>query len=390
MAPEPIDTIPEDDQAAPATIDRNSSRRGDRQSLFGTGSSIVPEPPAPAESEKDDNVPNPVESTVQDIGAESIPTVDEPIVEFRVCAGNLMSASPWFNRVLTKDGWMESNTSADDRLFHVSAEDWDEEAFFILMNVFHLRNHSIPRKITLEMLAKIAILVDYYECSESVDMFIDIWVADLRKTSPVPTTYCRDLILWMWISWNFKLSDLFREVTTVAIQKAVEPVRNLGLPIPAWVTHEIDLRRHRVIDSIRAGLNAQLATYRSARYICPVNTSYSFQCGSMLFGALTKQMDSAQLSSLRPTNTFLGLSFDALCFEVRLIKSSLWWHDHYHQHDCNVSTAVNSIVDSAVAGVSGLGLRKELASWQSLMRQIHWGSVAPTHDISTRNKIASQ
>lgn len=161
---------------------------------------------------------------------------EEVEIRFRVCAGNLMSASPWFNRVLEKDGWLESSCNPADKCFHLPAEDWDEEAFVILMNVFHLRNNKVPRTLTLETLAKFAVLADYYECGESVDLFVDMWAADLRIKLPIPTTYCRDLILWIWISWAFKLSDLFKQATAVAITKSAEPVRNLGLPIPAWVT----------------------------------------------------------------------------------------------------------------------------------------------------------
>jgi hypothetical protein len=59
-------------------------------------------------------------------------------------------------------------------MFHISAEDWDEDAFAILMNVFHLRNYRVPCSITLEMLAKIAVLADYYKCEESIQLFINV------------------------------------------------------------------------------------------------------------------------------------------------------------------------------------------------------------------------
>lgn len=104
------------------------------------------------------------------------------------------------------------------------------------MNVFHLRNNKVPRTLTLETLAKFAVLADYYECGESVDQFVNMWAADLRIKIPIPTTYCRDIIFWIWISWAFKLSDLFKQATAVAITKSAEPVRNLGFPIPAWIT----------------------------------------------------------------------------------------------------------------------------------------------------------
>jgi hypothetical protein len=109
-----------------------------------------------------------------------------------------------------------------------------------------------------------------------------------------------------------------------------------------------------------SGLYKQLDLYRSATYSCPISTSYSFQCGCMLLGTLTKEMDSANLLSPRPNIPFFGQSFDAICDKVRLMKSKTWFHSSYNQHECNASTAVNSIVDLAVAGMEGLGLRESL------------------------------
>jgi hypothetical protein len=77
-----------------------------------------------------------------------------------------MLASPWFSRALKKEGWSESDQNEKDGLIHISASDWDAEAFLILLNVLHLRNRSVPDKVSLDMLAKIAVLVDYYECDE--------------------------------------------------------------------------------------------------------------------------------------------------------------------------------------------------------------------------------
>jgi hypothetical protein len=167
--------------------------------------------------------------------ADPVPSEEEGI-HFHVCSGNLMSASPWFNRVLKKDGWMESNRNDKDRRFRISAEDWDEGAFLILMNIFHLRNRDVPRTVSLEMLAKIAILVDYYNCGEAIELFSAMWIADLRGQVPIPTIYDRTLVLWIWISWVFKRVDLFKQSTCIAIEQCTESMQTLGLPIPSWIT----------------------------------------------------------------------------------------------------------------------------------------------------------
>jgi hypothetical protein len=241
-----VETSPADNGGSSSTaIVPKESSKGIEQSVFGSEPSgikqtvAVPDMVVAGENRNSNDLSSAIMFDTRE--TEAVPkTTTEPKEEegirFHVCAGNLMSASPWFNRALKRNGWMESNWNPEDRWFHISAQDWDEEAFVILMNVFHLRNHKVPRAITLEMLAKFAVLADYYECGESVDLMVDIWVADLRVKTPVPTTYCRDLILWMWISWTFKLSDLFKEATAVVTQQSPEPVRNLGLPIPAWMT----------------------------------------------------------------------------------------------------------------------------------------------------------
>lgn len=248
----PVEKLPADNGGSSSTaILFKDSLKGMEQSIFEAGQSgtkqtvAIPEMVEPGESRNSDDLSSAVTIDTHETEAAPNTTIEpkeEEGIRFQVCAGNLMSASPWFNHALKKNGWMESSWNPEDRWFHISAQDWDEEAFVIMMNVFYLRNHKVPRAITLELLAKFAVLADYYECGESVDLIVDIWVADLRVKTPVPATYCRDLILWMWISWTFKLSDLFKEVTAVVIQQSTEPVRNLGLPIPAWITgmHYLD------------------------------------------------------------------------------------------------------------------------------------------------------
>jgi hypothetical protein len=121
--------------------------------------------------------------------------------------------------------------------------------------------------------------------------------------------------------------------------------------------------------TIISGLADQLDWYRSATYTRPANSEYSFQCGCMLFGALTKQMDPSDLIK-RPR---FKQTLDAICAKVRSIESPTWYHGTYNyhhssyygssndRHSCNISTDVNSIVDSAVARVAGLSLTEKSA-----------------------------
>lgn len=121
--------------------------------------------------------------------------------------------------------------------------------------------------------------------------------------------------------------------------------------------------------AIVSGLADQLEWYRSATYTCPADSEHSFQCGCMLFGALTKQMD---LLDLIKTPRFKQ-SLNALCVKVHSIESPAWYHGTYNhhrsynygssndRHTCNISTDVKSIVESAVARVAGLSLTEKPA-----------------------------
>jgi hypothetical protein len=110
---------------------------------------------------------------------------------------------------------------------------------------------------------------------------------------------------------------------------------------------EINIRRHRAIDSIVSRVYEQLETYRSAKYSCPISTTSSLQCVCMLLGALTKEMDSANFIDPRPSAPFFGQSFGTICDKVFLMKSERWCHNNYDWHSCNASTAMKDIVASA-------------------------------------------
>ncbi|KAH8764896.1 hypothetical protein F5883DRAFT_604994 [Diaporthe sp. PMI_573] len=122
---------------------------------------------------------------------------------------HLISASPYFRRMLT--GPWKENASRADRLYKVTASDWSEDAFKLLMDIVHGNSQNVPRSINLELLAKIAVMVDYYKCYDVVKFYSDTWIEGLGNAMKV-TNYSRDLRL--------------------AIRQIQEPLRSLGLPFP--------------------------------------------------------------------------------------------------------------------------------------------------------------
>ena len=152
------------------------------------------------------------------------------VVVYHVSSQHLITASPKFRTELTS--WSESR-KGEDGFYHIHTDDWDPHALEILLNVVHLRFRQVPRSLALELLAEVAMLVDYYRCWEAFDLIADVWITNIRKTDPVPKAYGRDLMLWMIISWVFKLEAEFSLCTLRALRQSDEPtLRDLELGIP--------------------------------------------------------------------------------------------------------------------------------------------------------------
>jgi hypothetical protein len=154
----------------------------------------------------------------------------EPIlVEMRVSSRHLMLASPYYKRMLNGD-WKECNVLQSHGCLRMECSDWDIGAVQILMDIIHGQTLKVPKVISLEMLAKIAVLVDYYQCLGVVHFFSSTWIEKLQPT--LPLVYSRDLILWIWVSWIFQHSEMLWKATGVAVDNSTGPIQTMGLPIP--------------------------------------------------------------------------------------------------------------------------------------------------------------
>ena len=83
-----------------------------------------------------------------------------------------------FQKALT-EGWKEGFYLIEKGAVENTISGWDLDAFLILMNIFHCRPQILPREISLELLAKVAILADYYQCQTIVHYFADRWIKSL-------------------------------------------------------------------------------------------------------------------------------------------------------------------------------------------------------------------
>ncbi|KAH8730304.1 hypothetical protein GQ44DRAFT_701142 [Phaeosphaeriaceae sp. PMI808] len=270
--------------------------------------------------------------------------IDEEICYY-VSSRHLTLASPKFERMLAGGRWKEGVRHETDGLYHIDAEDWDKEALLLLLEVLHHRNRRVPRRVSLEMLAKIAVLIDYYNCAEALEAFTEQWIEHLKVDSPVPSHFCRDLMLWMCIAWVLRLPHEFVQATTVAVRRDSDNLSTLGLPVNICVDRIEQIRRE-AIGTIFSQLQDLLQEYRSPQYFCP--SGGSFECGSIHYGALTKELELHGLLPV-PVAPFTGLSTPGLCIKLQQIRSPMWWsHPRKgRQHPCSLSGRVMAITDTA-------------------------------------------
>ncbi|KAK5656644.1 hypothetical protein OQA88_4624 [Cercophora sp. LCS_1] len=153
-------------------------------------------------------------------------------VKFLASSHHLKLASPVFKAALTGN-WQEGTVTKGGRR-QIETSDWDVEALRITLSILHGRTLGISHTLTLEMLCKIAVLVDYYQCHEAFGFCSSVWIEHLRGS--VAKIYGRDLILWLCVSWVFRDSGIFEAATGAAIEQSAEEIRTLELPIPEWVT----------------------------------------------------------------------------------------------------------------------------------------------------------
>ncbi|EMD86664.1 hypothetical protein COCC4DRAFT_143682 [Bipolaris maydis ATCC 48331] len=293
-------------------------------------------------------------------------------IHYLVSSRHLMLASPWFRRTLTREEFVESLKNPSDGRYHIQANDWDEEALLILLNIFHVRTRQVPATVSLEMLAKIAVLVDYYELenAEAIERDTQNWIASVRRNVAIPSSYCRNLMLWICISRVFCMSEEFEKATAVAIKESKGWIQALDLPIHQGITSSIDRSRCNALEHVISELHRLLGVYRDFNYSCPHNPSYSFQCGAFLFGALMKYMERWGCLSPRPENPFMGISLNEICNRSGMAKNTKWWvksdcYDYYrrHEHDraevhlCSLNAKIDEVVQATMAKVRGLKLQ---------------------------------
>ncbi|KAJ5585246.1 uncharacterized protein N7459_005046 [Penicillium hispanicum] len=359
---------------------RKEKKRKSRTILTALESTLPNEEPIPAESAATE-YPVEEEPTTEEAAEEPAPEAsvaaeypaDKPaykkaategnFAELEVCscfriqvsAKHLMFSSPVFKRILA-GGWKESITYFQKGSVEVTAESWDIEALMILLKAIHGQFYHIPKKLSLEMLAKVAVIADYYDCKEALHFLKDMWITNTEED--IPTTASRDLILWLWIAWFFQLPSEFKSTTSIAMSQSDDWIDMLGLPVPDNVIGSMNECREKAINDLIVLLyDTRDAFLRGSRGCC-------FECRSIMYGGLTLQMQSNNLLLPKPKAPFPNLNYNHLVRTVMKFTSPRWYntlrfsiYEPHDLHNCSDASFKSMFVKLADC-VEGLELEQ--------------------------------
>ncbi|KAG6255222.1 hypothetical protein E4U23_004671 [Claviceps purpurea] len=340
---------------------KNKTRR---RKLFGLDFMSDTEDGCSDDENAHDATPEPIAPTIEsnvpnDGGEAHGENSEHKMVPFRLSSRHLALASPLFKAMLkmsrkeSAPSSDPSNGSAKTRAplqndpdcqvrYELAATEWDAEDYLIVMNIVHGHNRQLPVSVDLETLGRICVIVNHYHLQEVVHVVISLWIFQL--CGKLPTTYGRDCVTWIFVSWVVSFTKVFEEMTKLAIKTSEGGLGTIYLPFPPMLLTSLEQKRDRFIDEVFNILGNLCKDLWKGRRGC------GFECTSMLLGSLMKLMDENEL--------YGACSAEQAKSAVLSLKSGMWNsyspHNSGSSHVCNVHTLLQPDIERLWDGLDGL------------------------------------
>lgn len=158
-----------------------------------------------------------------------VPAQPEPEFHYQVSSTLLKNASRYFRHALS-GRFSESTIDPSDGKYHIQAEGFHPMAMEHVLDILHVQSRRIPQKVNLELLAHIAVLVDYYHLEDAVSFHTDIWTKYTARKK-MPEHYCRDLVLRTFVARMFGDKKNLRRGAELVLRHSMTPIPDLGIPL---------------------------------------------------------------------------------------------------------------------------------------------------------------
>ncbi|KAE8327617.1 hypothetical protein BDV39DRAFT_175370 [Aspergillus sergii] len=279
-------------------------------------------------------------------------------LQIRASSKHLILACPQFERSL-QDGFQEGTALKATGRLEFPVQDWEAIPFLILMLIIHHRSRMVPRQLSLDRIVEMARLVDYYECYEAVEPFVDSWLISQQLKSLSSKYWIPGSVgsaeKWIFISWVFNEAKPFKDASIYLESKSTAMVSFNRLPVPCSIQDAINSSRRALISGIIESMQNIFSKLRDGPDQC------SEQCDCVLLGALTKGMHRSGILLLNSTSSFEGISFTKLAQDCRNINTP--------PHSCKKTYGICTIaekVDPVLRNVEKLNVGLDISKFAEL------------------------
>ncbi|KAH7131218.1 hypothetical protein EDB81DRAFT_950558 [Dactylonectria macrodidyma] len=226
------------------------------------------------------------------------------------------------------------------------------------MNVIHGHLRDVPTSLSIEKFAKVAIVVDYYECHEVLKFVCDKWFHDLDSAF----SYSKDSILYMLVSWVFRRDDEMKLTSDLIIRHSKGQVTAQGLPLPGEVMAAINVKREEAIRKLFSSIERSVERFSSDEPVC------SFECSSIMLGALTRERKRTGLADASSTGCVDGYTITDVMRKLSSFQNPRWYGFDDPNNDVP-SPAVHTCRMNALIEETLIQVERDLEAFQA---QQYW------------------
>jgi hypothetical protein len=148
-----------------------------------------------------------------------------------VSSRHMMLASEHFEKLLSGD-FHEARTLKSTGHVTISLN-LDPDTLIILLQIIHGKTREVPRQVSLDLLRKLAVMVNDFGMLGSVEFFADTWI-DHSKREGLPASYTEDVLSWLYVFFVFGRADEFKDMANLSQRECdesfVDNAREILLP----------------------------------------------------------------------------------------------------------------------------------------------------------------
>ncbi|KAF5638568.1 uncharacterized protein FTJAE_5231 [Fusarium tjaetaba] len=208
----------------------------------------------------------------------------------------------------------------DDGLYHWNFGDvFDMQAFELVLRIIHGKARGVPLSVELDLLSKIASIVDDLECYDALSFCTEMWLLTYRvRFATLPERMDKSLAQLILVSFVFADKDLFQRCIQRAARYTCQGMPTFDLPIRADIPRCIEKSRTEVLQYLIDGL------YEIHDDLLQRKVGCSEGCRALLLGSLLQVMIANCLYP-RPESPFYSLRLDSIISSLRDMQPLIYY-----------------------------------------------------------------